>query len=222
MTPYVPLKTDRPERVLSIPSHLAGTSWAGNESIIADLLDRFHVGRKSALEFGVEFGYSAVALSNFFDKVIGVDTFLGDEHSNFRPDYSEDARNLCAPYDNIKLVQSSWEDWTAKAPPKARYDLIHVDIVHNYQPTFDCGLWAVKHAPIVIFHDTLSFHDVMRACEDLAEQQKLNFYNYEYNFGLGILSAREPEPGESTASVEHGELSQREKRILQKVLGGQW
>jgi len=184
---YEPSRTEHPQRVLSIPSPLAGTSWAGNESIIADLLDRFHVGRKVALEFGVEFGYSAVALSNFFDKVIGVDTFLGDEHSNFRPDYSDDARRLCAPYDNIELVQSSWEDWTANASPKVKYDFIHIDIVHNYQPTFDCGLWAVKHAPVVIFHDTLSFQDVMQACEDLAVQYEMDFYNYEQSYGLGIL-----------------------------------
>src|ERR1039458_10133722 len=107
---YEPTKLVCPKHVLNIPPHLAGTAWRGMEWVIEDILDRFNVKRGLCLEFGTEFCFSTVAFSNFFEKVIGVDTFLGDPQSSFRPDFSEDARKLVAPYPNIELVQSSWED----------------------------------------------------------------------------------------------------------------
>lgn len=184
---YIPNKVVKPPRMLDIPEPLARTSWGGIESIIEDVLNRFSVKREIALEFGVEFGYSTVTLSSFFKQVIGVDWFKGDEHSRFRPDYSQDTKQCCSPYPNITLVQALWQDFTRLQPDSARYDLIHIDIVHTYEETFPCGLWACQHAPIVIFHDTESFAEVKRALCDLAEQTGRKFYNFQPSFGLGIL-----------------------------------
>ena len=183
---YTPTNFVEPKHVLNIPPHLNGSAWRGMEWVIEDILDRFTVKRGTCLEFGVEFCFSTVAFSNFFEKVIGVDTFLGDEHSTVRPDFSEDARKLAAPYPNIELIQSSWENW-AEAHPDTQYDCMHIDIVHTYEATLSAGSWAVQHSPIVLFHDTMSFPPVSWACADIANANGLRYFNYIKDFGLGIL-----------------------------------
>lgn len=175
---YTPNKVEKPKNILDVPS-----AWVGLESIIGDILDRFGAKRNRALEFGVEFGYSIVALSNFFEKVIGVDTFEGDEHTLDKN--IESLYELVQPLmpANVELVKSRYQDYVNHDA----YDLIHVDIVHTYQDTFDCGDWAMNHSNLVIFHDTQSFPEVMRAVEDLAKKYNADFYNYPFCNGLGIL-----------------------------------
>ena len=188
MIEYKPEYVRRPALVLDIPAPpLVKTNWHGIESILSDLLLRFKVNRNIALEFGMEYGYSSVALSNFFTHVIGVDTFLGDSYSMFREDFVQDTRGCLNPYPNITIVQSGWEQFTKNQPDSIAYDLVHIDIVHDYEPTFACGLWATKHSPCVLFHDTVNYPQVMKAVEDVAIQQSLQFYNFNDCLGLGIL-----------------------------------
>ena len=155
---YSPKKVEKPKNILDVPS-----AWRGLESIIGDILERFDVKRTRALEFGVEYGYSIVALSNFFEKVIGVDTFEGDEHTFDKnvPDLYDLVKPLMP--DNVELIQSRYQDYG----DPGKYDLIHVDIVHTYEDTFDCGDWAMRHSDLVIFHDTESFPEVKRAVNNL-------------------------------------------------------
>jgi hypothetical protein len=178
--PYVPEHRQLPPRVLSPP-----TAWQGIESILEDIIQRFDIGRRNCLEFGVEYGYSTVALSCFFDTVTGVDTFCGDKHTANKSDiFAQTAARLDC-YENIRLVQSDYHDWIAR--DRNFYDLIHVDIVHTYIDTFTCGLWSAKHAKCVLFHDTLSFPAVMQAVTDIARETGRRFYNFEESYGLGIL-----------------------------------
>ncbi len=79
--PYVPRTRKLPSRVLSSP-----TAWKGIESVLSDLILRFNIGDRRCLEFGVEYGYSTVALSSFFDTVTGVDIFCGDKHTDNKND----------------------------------------------------------------------------------------------------------------------------------------
>lgn len=159
------------------------------------IFDRFKVKRNLALEFGVEWGFSTVALSNFFDRVFGVDTFLGDQHSGTHESWYEDTRKRLEPYKNIRLINKSWQDFTETyeslallSPSRPPIDFIHVDIEHTYEQTYGCGEWAVQHSPVVAFHDTWSFRPVMKACEDLARENGLQFYDwYEGAAGFGIL-----------------------------------
>jgi hypothetical protein len=178
--PYVPRRRQLPPRVLAPP-----TAWQGIESILGDLMDRFEIASQSCLEFGVEYGYSTVALSSFFDRVVGVDTFCGDKHTENKSDiYAQTAARL-AGFENIRLVRSDYRDWISR--DARNYDLIHIDIVHTYADTFACGLWSARHAPCVLFHDTLSFPAVKRAVIDIARQTGKRFYNFEESYGLGIL-----------------------------------
>jgi hypothetical protein len=64
--------------------------------------------------------------------------------------------------------------------------LIHIDIIHSYRCTYDCGEWAMRHADCVIFHDVVSFPEVHQAVEDLALKYGFVNYIYPYNNGLGI------------------------------------
>lgn len=148
-------------------------------------MGRFHLGTERCLEFGVEHGYSTVALSSIFDSVVGVDTFAGDKHTISKDDIYADTVNRLSSYENIKLVRSDYRDWIRK--DEGSYNLIHVDIVHTYADTFDCGLWSANHSQCVIFHDTKSFAAVRQAIVDICRCTGKRFYNFRESNGLGIL-----------------------------------
>jgi hypothetical protein len=179
--PYTPTHRELPSRVLS-----AESAWKGIESVLADLIHRFGVNTRRCLEFGVEFGYSTVALSSFFESVVGVDMFVGDKHTTNKRDIFSETSERLSVFENIKLVRSDYRDWITR--DDTAYDLIHVDIVHTYIDTFDCGLWSAGHAKCVLFHDTLSFPAVRQAVSDVARKTGKRFYNFEESFGLGILA----------------------------------
>lgn len=177
---YNPIKKTIPEKTIQVAS-----AWKGLELIIEDILDQFNIDRGSCIEFGVEFGFSAVVFSNYFKKVTGVDIFLGDEHTVFKGDHYEKTKNSLTEFENIELIRSDYKDWIKK--DNNQYDFAHVDIVHNYKETYECGLWAVKHSQCCIFHDTESFSEVRRAVFDIAKNTGKKAYNYPYHNGLGII-----------------------------------
>lgn len=178
---YEPKKFEKPEKLINIKS-----AWEGHELIIRDIIDNFKLPTSSCLEFGVEFGYSAVVFSNYFDKVTGVDTFEGDEHTFHKGDHYQSTKDNLALYDNIELIKANYKDFIEGN--EQQYDLIHVDIVHTYEDTFACGLWAANHSKCTLFHDTESFPEVKKAVYDIAKKTGKTFYNYKPHFGLGILA----------------------------------
>lgn len=177
---YFPKKKIKPEKMIKIV-----TAWKGLELIIEDIIERFDIGRESCIEFGVEFGYSSVVFSNYFKEVVGVDIFIGDEHTDFKGDHYEKTKASLSAFENIKLIKSDYKDWIEE--DTHQYDFSHVDIVHNYKETFECGLWAAQHSKCAIFHDTESFTEVRRAVIDIAKATGKNVYNYPYHNGLGII-----------------------------------
>lgn len=178
--PYKPKKLSKPEQMLDIVS-----AWKGLELVIEDILEEFNIGRNSCIEFGVEFGYSAVVFANFFEQVTGVDTFEGDVHTVNKNQHFEETSKRLAAYKNIELIRSDYKAWIAR--DEKRYNLAHVDIVHHYEETFECGLWAAQHSDCTIFHDTESFPEVRRAVKDIAKKSGQKLYNYPLHHGLGIL-----------------------------------
>jgi hypothetical protein len=178
--PYEPRHRRLPPRVLPV-----ATGWKGIESVLADLIQTFNIGNRRCLEFGVEHGYSAAALSCFFDSVTGVDTFLGDKHTRDTSDLFASTSERLSCFNNIHLVRSDYRDWINK--DDTFYDLVHIDIVHTYIDTFTCGLWSACHAQCVLFHDTESFPAVKQAVIDISRQAGKSFYNFRESNGLGIL-----------------------------------
>ena len=161
------------------------SAWKGLEIVIPAIIQKFNIRQNTALEFGVEYGYSTGALAQLFDKVTGVDTFLGDQHSLQRDSFYDYTKTNLEPFPNIQLHQMDYREWIAKDDQK--YDLCHIDIVHTYEDTFTCGRWATDHASVVLFHDTESYSDVKRAVADIAHETGKIFYNYPFCYGLGIL-----------------------------------
>ncbi len=177
---YIPGRRQPPTRCLNTSS-----AWEGIENILAELLERFQIAPDRCLEFGVEHGFSAVALSSFFASVVGVDTFVGDIHTVSKRNIYEETLARLAPYPNIRLVRSDYRDFIRS--DRNFYDLIHVDIVHTFADTFACGLWSANHSNCTIFHDTESFPTVKQAILDIARRTGKRFYNFEESNGLGIL-----------------------------------
>lgn len=177
---YVPQKKKKPDTILPMV-----TAWEGLEMIIEDILDRFDIKRNRCIEFGVEFGYSSVVFSNFFKEVIGVDIFIGDEHTDHKGDHYEKTKASLSQFKNIALIKSDYKDWIVE--DTGQYDFSHVDIVHNYKETYECGLWAAQHSTCTVFHDTESFPEVRRAVIDIAKATNKKVYNYPYHNGLGII-----------------------------------
>jgi hypothetical protein len=182
MKKYIPIKREFPP-VIDVTS-----AWGNIPTILGDLIERLNLRTSRAIEFGVEYGYSTSALAHYFEEVVGVDTFVGDHHAGFKGDLYEEAKNLLSVYKNITLLKESYQSFIEKH--EERFDLAHVDIVHTYEDTYNCGEWCIKHAEVSIFHDTMSFPDVFRACQDLSNNFNLEFYNYEESNGLGILVSK--------------------------------
>jgi len=177
---YSPSVMAKPPRLLKIES-----AWEGLEQIIISLIRDFNLPVQSCLEFGVEFGYSTVAFSHFFKKVVGVDTFEGDVHTAHKGNHYESTKKVLSVFKNIELHKSDYRDWIKE--DTNNYDLIHVDIIHTYEDTYECGLWGAQHSKCTIFHDTESFPDVKKAVKNIAQFTGKRFLNYPFHYGLGII-----------------------------------
>lgn len=166
------------------------SSWAGLERLLPALLKDFDVHPGKALEFGVQHGFSTAALANYFESVEGVDTFQGDQHAGFGDPVAtmRDTALRLAGFPNVTLLRSDYQSFGA-AHDSASYDLVHIDIVHTFYDTYQCGRWSLRRSSCVIFHDTISFPEVQRAVAQLAEESGRNFYNFSKHYGLGILRA---------------------------------
>ena len=162
------------------------STWKGLERIVPDIMRRFNVDQRVAIDCGVWYGYSTAALSNFFDRVIGVDTFQGDDNAGRPSDLWESARRTMIAYRNVVLVEQDCVDYLLEAR-NARVGLVHIDAAHDFETTYQAGRAACAVAPVVLFHDTCAFESVMLAVERLAHETGREFYNYPQHHGLGIL-----------------------------------
>jgi hypothetical protein len=164
---------------------LYDSAWRGLDALVPELISKFNIPTNKYLEFGVEFGFSATVFANYFKEVVGVDIFTGDSHAGVHDDDYKDMIEKVKPWPNIKLVKADYKDYIKNN--NETFDLIHVDIIHNYKETYECGLWAAEHSKMAIFHDTKSFKKVKHAVQDIAAATGKTFHNYQYNNGLGII-----------------------------------
>lgn len=188
---YYPRALVRPARLLDVPS-----AWRGIEDGLADLLQTFSADLTgTAADIGVDYGFSTAALANFFPRVLGIDTFESDYQTGERDaDQYERVKALLteAGITNVELRKIDFRDWLTTVEATRYYSLVHVDVLHEYQLTYQALRWAVAHSDLTIAHDTRSFSEVMRACADVAEETGVWFYEWDQHHGLGILSRKEP------------------------------
>jgi len=175
------IKRDWEKKLLEVDS-----AWKGLELYLPSILESFQVKPNCALEFGVDTGYSTFILSQLFGKVTGVDTFTSDVHTGhnqgeqFYQVIKDRFKNT-----NVAIVRMDFHDFIKNCDCK--YDLIHIDIVHTYKETFDCAEWAIRHSNVVILHDTCSYPEINKVCEDLSVKYGTGFYNIQEYYGLGIV-----------------------------------
>ena len=164
------------------------SAWKGLESIIGDVIKRRGINCNSCLEFGVEYGYSTAVFANYFDKVTGVDLFTGDVHAGFKENVFEVASVNLKAFKNITLIKNDYKDFIKDN--HSSYDLIHVDIIHTYEATYECGLWSAEHSDCTLFHDTESFSSVKKAVRDIAKKVAKGFIIITIIMGLGYFIDR--------------------------------
>jgi hypothetical protein len=177
---YIPMALEIPEKLL-----LYDSSCGGLESLIRNLLEQFNLKNDKCLESGVEYGYSTDAFSNYFRQLTGVDKFTGDVQTGLKINYYNVASKSLFLYSNLKLIQAGYRDFIKDN--SEQYDFIHVNIVHDYKHTFECGLLSAKHSKCTIFHDITNYREVKRAVDEVAPQTGKRFYNYHKYYGLGIV-----------------------------------
>lgn len=167
------------------------TGWKGLENYMPSIIDCFNIKQKSALEFGVDSGYSLHILSQLFDNVTGVDLFESDEHIGHiqGDEFYEGVMSIFSQFNNTKIVRQDFREYI-KTDTK-QYDLIHVDIVHLYDQTYQCAEWSIFHSNVIMLHDTISYSDVNQVCLDLSKKYNLGYYNICDCHGLGILYKKE-------------------------------
>ena len=162
------------------------SAWEGLENYIISIIKNLNINTKTALEFGVDRGYSSYIFSKIFNKVVGVDPFESDIHIGHKQgdDFYKTIQDRFTNT-NVELVRSRFEEFIMNN--NNRYNLIHIDIVHLYEPTYKCAEWSIDHSDVVILHDTCSFPEIDRVCKDIATKYNLNYYNIPEHHGLGIL-----------------------------------
>jgi hypothetical protein len=162
------------------------SAWIGLEEYIPSIISSLNINPKHCLEFGVDHGYSTHIFSQLFEKVTGVDSFAGDDHIHHQQ--GNDFYNTVLERfkgTNVDIIKSSFQDFTNNN--NNQYDLIHIDIVHHYNETYECTDWAINHSKVVILHDTVSFTEMYRVCDEISRKYQISFYNIIDNNGLGIL-----------------------------------
>src|SRR5258708_11826517 len=180
---YHPTRIETPPKLVASESK----AWTGLETIIADIIDFSKIKTETALEFGVEFGYSTAVFANYFSKVTGVDIFTGDMHAGHHGDIFQFTKNNLRDFPNIELIKADYKDYIAQNANDSYFDLIHVDIIHTYEDTLKCGLWSAERSSCTLFHDTQSFNEVKKAVAEIARKTKKKYFNYRKCNGLGIL-----------------------------------
>lgn len=172
------------------------SAWQTMPVVLYDIMRRFRLNNRLALEFGVENGYSLSALANYFHKVIGVDPFDFNPQQDVITTYKQVQERL-KDYKNVALFVGTAEEYIKQTLLK-RYDLIHIDIgyeSHDYTTTYPVGERAVQHSRCVLFHDIFTFPEINTVCEELAAKYNMKYHAYTEEVGpvgvpcgLGILT----------------------------------
>ncbi len=181
MKPIQPKKYSK--TLIDVPS-----AWKGLENYIESIIEECGITPNSALEVGVDNGYSTHILSELFKEVVAVDDFrVGFIGRQTKEQADAQFANVYSTLKdrNIQLVREDFNTYKDKISDK-RFDLIHIDADHSFEATLEQLTWALEHSNLVIAHDTISFPTVMQACEKVIGNG-VEFYNIPNHHGLGVL-----------------------------------
>lgn len=171
--------------------------WGGHRGWSYDLV-RFMRPRMIA-ELGVHWGTSlfafaqAVKDAGLDSRMIGVDTWVGDNHTG--PYGSEVLRTVRSiaeeffPKQEFELLQMTFDEALSKVKDGS-VDLIHIDGFHEYEAVeHDFESWLVKLAPdgVVLLHDVdkSTGYGSARYWQDLLSRYP--GFAFEHSWGLGVV-----------------------------------
>jgi hypothetical protein len=165
------------------------SGWEGLECYMKSIISSLNIKTDVALEFGIDHGYSLTVLSQLFTKTIGVDSFSGDPHIGHiqDPAFFQGILNRFKDR-NVDIFKLDYRDFIKNN--NNQYDLIHVDIIHHYAETFECGDWSIQHSNVVLVHDTITFPEMHKVCVDIAKKHGVGYSNILPHNGLGVLYRR--------------------------------
>lgn len=176
------------EFLKTIPS-----AWKGHENFAWWLVEE--VKPKTIVELGTDFGYSAFCLgSNCRGHVVTIDNFEGDIHTGNRNSYNIFNENLkkykeITGNDNIYSIKEYFDE--VAQTWKGVISILHIDGLHTYEAVKnDFETWSkyLHDDSVVLFHDTESFEGVKRFVIEIANNEKLIWYNFKHSSGLGVWS----------------------------------
>jgi len=163
---------------------------------------------KMLVELGVYVGNSynafcqAVSLLKTGTQCYGIDTWRGDEHSNF---YDESVYNELFAYQQREyqgfssLLRMTFDEARTRFTD-GTIDLLHIDGFHTYEAVkhdFENWLPKMSNQGVIIFHDTeVRDNDfgVWRLWQDLA--QTYPSFNFKHGYGLGVIAVGTQVPQE--------------------------
>lgn len=177
---------------------IAGSPWSGHRPFVHDLLGWWRP-RGRIVDLGVHWGCSTFAFAQASKdhglpvEIVGVDTFVGDEHSGR---YGEEVFGFvtrCArvKYSDVR-IRIERRTFREALPTVAdgSADIIHIDGCHEYgQVREDLESWLPKLVPhgLILLHDisTAGRYGSERFWRDVAaEHPSLEF---RHSWGLGLL-----------------------------------
>ncbi|MFM9994723.1 MAG: class I SAM-dependent methyltransferase [Phycisphaerales bacterium] len=214
----------RPEWTISDPEFQADAvvplnpvyPWSGHRNFAYDLVRWVRPGR--IVELGVHWGTSFFAFAQAIKdeklptRLIGVDTFKGDEHAGaYGGEVLAAVRTVIDRYfptQDIVLHEGYFNDALPRVEDES-VDILHIDGLHTHEACrCDYAAWLPKLAPegVVLFHDTAPSTGYGSASfwKEIAARHPS--FAFEHSWGLGVLF---PKGSERLAGLRAQRLDER-------------
>jgi hypothetical protein len=185
------------EPLFNLPPQLPPSAWSGHIPFLFALIRMLRPA--TFVELGVHTGASLIAAASAAatyrvpTQLVGIDTFMGDEHTG-RYDgdglYNELRGYLSHDFPSVRLVRSLFSD-AAPLFPRGSIDMLHIDGLHTYEAVReDFETWFDRVSPtgVILMHD-IGVQErgfgVHLLWEDL--KARLPTLEFPHSHGLGII-----------------------------------
>jgi hypothetical protein len=185
------------EPLFNLPALLPNSAWSGH---IPFLFALFRMLRPAIfVELGVHTGASLIAAASAAaayrvpTKLVGVDTFIGDEHTGqYDGDglYNGLRAYLAETFPSVTLERSYFAEALPRFPP-ASIDILHIDGLHTYEAVReDFSTWfdRVSRHGVILMHD-IGVRDRGFGVHLLWDELKARMLTLEFphSHGLGVI-----------------------------------
>ncbi|MEY4695613.1 MAG: hypothetical protein RIT14_41 [Pseudomonadota bacterium] len=193
-------------------AHLPLSAWHEHAPFAFWLIQALRPGLVA--ELGVHSGFSyfcfcqAIAHHGTGSRILGVDTWQGDDHAGFYDDQVfADVSAVNAAYPFSTLIRATFAQALAQARP-AGIDLLHIDGRHGYadvRADFESWRPALSPRALVLFHDTevrRADFGVWRFWDEVSQHYPA--FNFPHGHGLGVLGLGPDLPDAARALFKAG------------------